>query len=241
MNDRKKRKAAALRLGLYLLGMLILSVSLTLSTKATLGVSSIISVANCVSVLTGFSIGDTTLAWFGILIAIQIVLHCVKKAPGWKRTLVLDVLQLPLSIVFTRFMNLFAGRIPVFAEAYAGSFWGGVGGRLIVQMLSIVLTGIGAALTLDMRLIPNPGDGIVQAVADFFGRTTGAAKNLTDLVCVSLAAVIALCFSGRTIGIGLGTVLAALCTGRVLALFNRIFGERLKTLVPRQERADAAG
>ena len=31
--------------------------------------------------------------------------------------------------------------------------------------LAIVLTGIGAATMLNMNLIPNPGDGIVQAIA----------------------------------------------------------------------------
>ena len=232
MTESKRLKTLCLRIALYLLGMLILSVSLTLNTKVTLGVSSIISVAYCVSALTGYSIGDTTLVWYILLIAAQIVLHLKRKAPNWKQTILFDVLQLPLSLIFTRFMNLFAGRIPVFAEAYAGSFWGGVGGRLIVQMLSIVLTGIGAALTLNMRLIPNPGDGIVQAVADYFRKPMGTAKNLTDLCCVALTAAVSLGFAHRIIGIGVGTLLAALGTGRVIALFNRFFAKRLQTLVP---------
>ena len=225
-------KLSFLRAALYLLGMLLLAVSLTLNTKVTLGVSSIISVAHCVSVLSGLSIGDTTLAWFVLLIAVQIALHLIRRAPGWKRNVLFDLLQLPVSLVFTRFMNLFAARIPVFEEAYAGTFWGGVWGRLLLLALAITLTGIGAALTLDMRLIPNPGDGIVQGVADFFSMPTGTAKNLTDLCCVALTALVSLCFARKIIGIGLGTLLAALFTGRVLALFNRLFGVRLKALLP---------
>lgn len=234
MTEQKKVKKACVRVALYLLGMLILSVSLTLNTKVSLGVSSIISVAHCVSVLTGQSIGDTTLAWFVLLIVLQIAMHLIHKAPNWKRNVLLDVLQLPVSLIFTRFMNLFTDRIPVFAEAYAGTFWGGVGGRLCLLALAIVLTGIGAALTLDMRLVPNPGDGIVQGVADFFSKPMGTAKNLTDICCVALTAVIALCFAGKLIGIGAGTLLAALFTGRVIALFNRLFGARLQTLLPGQ-------
>ena len=69
MTEQKKVKKACVRVALYLLGMLILSVSLTLNTKVTLGVSSIISVAYCVSALSGASIGDTTLLWF-ILLAV---------------------------------------------------------------------------------------------------------------------------------------------------------------------------
>ncbi len=232
MANRSKLKTTCLRVGLYLLGMLFLAVSLTLNTKVTLGVSSIISVAHCVSVLSGYSIGDTTLLWFIFLIAVQIVLHLIRKAPNWKRAVLFDVLQLPLSLVFTRFMNLFSARIPVFEEAYAGTFWGGIWGRLCLLALAITLTGVGAALTLDMRLIPNPGDGIVQGIADFFSRPTGTAKNLTDLCCVALTAAISLCAARRIIGIGLGTLLAALFTGRVLALFNRLFADRLRALVP---------
>ncbi len=61
--------------------MLLLAFSLTLNTKVTLGLSSIISVSNCISVLIGISIGDTTLRWFILLIA----LHLIPKAPDWKR------------------------------------------------------------------------------------------------------------------------------------------------------------
>ena len=236
MTDHKNLKRICARVLLYLLGMLLLAVSLTLNTKVTLGVSSIISVAHCVSVLTGHSIGDTTLAWFILLIAIQIALHLIRKAPNWKRNILFDVLQLPVSLVWTRFMNLFSDLIPVFETAYPGAFWGGIWGRLCLLALAICLTGIGAALTLDMRLIPSPGDGVVQAIADFFSKPTGTAKNLTDLSCVALTAVISLCFAGRIIGIGVGTLLAALFTGRVLALFNRLFGARLQKLV-----TDAAG
>ena len=142
------------------------------------------------------------------------------------------MLQLPLSLVFTRCMNLVSDLLPVFETACPGAFWGGIWGRLCLLVLAIVLTGIGAALTLNMRLIPNPGDGIVQAIADFFGKPMGTAKNLTDLCCVALAAAITLCVAHKLIGIGLGTVLAALTTGRVIALFNHFFAARLKMLVP---------
>ena len=225
-------KRICARVGLYLLGMLFLAVGLTLNTKVTLGVSSIISVAHCVSVLTGMTIGDTTLLWYILLIAVQIVLHLIKKAPNWKQVILFDVLQLPLSLVFTRFMNLFSGILPVFETVYAGTFFGSIWGRLCLLLLAITITGAGAALTLNVRLIPNPGDGIVQAIADFFSRPMGTAKNLTDLSCVAVTAAISLCAARRIIGIGIGTLLAALLTGRVIALFNRFFAARLQALVP---------
>ena len=48
---------------------------------------------------------------------------------------------------------------------------------LQVLIAGIVLTGIGAAMSLNMRVIPNPGDGIVQAIADFVRKPVGITKN----------------------------------------------------------------
>ena len=64
-----------------------------------------------------------------------------------KRLRLLDLLQLPFSLIFTRFLNLFTYIIPDFNE-YSLLL------RLFVLFLAIVL-----------NLIPNPGDGIVQAIA----------------------------------------------------------------------------
>lgn len=86
--------------------------------------------------------------------------------------------------------------------------------------LAIVLTGVGVALTVNMRLVPNPGDGIVQAVAQRMGRDQGFAKNVFDLGCVAATVCLGLLLTGRIVGIGLGTLLAMVGVGRVIALVN---------------------
>ena len=55
-------------------------------------------------------------------------------------------------------------------------------------LLAIVLTGVGAAMSLNMRLIPNPGDGIVQAIADTVHKSVGFTKNCFDLftICITI-------------------------------------------------------
>ena len=71
-----------------------------------------------------------------------------------------------------------------------------------------------------MRLVPNPGDGIVQAVAQRMGRDQGFAKNVFDLGCVAATVCLGLLLTGRIVGIGLGTLLAMVGVGRVIALVN---------------------
>lgn len=46
------------------------------------------------------------------------------------------------------------------------------------RAIAILLTGIGAAMSLNMRIVPNPGDGIVQAVADTINKPVCFTKKL---------------------------------------------------------------
>ena len=205
-------KKLALRWLVYIAGLLVLALGITLNTKTGLGVSPIISVAFVASELGGWSIGNTTLVSYIVFMLMQLALKG-KKYRAW------DLLQLPLSIVFTRFMNLFSDRIPVQTQ---------LPGQLLTLLLAIVLTGIGAAMSLDMRLIPNPGDGIVQAISDFTGKEMGLCKNWFDGIMVALALILSLAVRHRVIGVGIGTLAAILGIGRVIAVFNKLFLNKLR-------------
>lgn len=78
-----------------------------------------------------------------------------------------------------------------------------------------------------MRLVPNPEDGIVQAVAQKRGWPQGFAKNLFDSDCAATAALIGFSFSRKIIGIGLGTLLSILGVGRAVALVNHFFRKKM--------------
>ena len=133
----------------------------------------------------------------------------------------MDLLQLPLSLVFTRFMNLFSSWIPAPEQ---------VGMRFVVLLCGIILTGIGAAMSLNMRIVPNPGDGIVQAIADTIRKPVGFTKNCFDLCNICITITVSLMFAHKLIGVGIGTVVAVLGVGRVIALFNKMCMKKMVTL-----------
>ena len=81
-----------------------------------------------------------------------------------------------------------------------------------------------------MQLIPNPGDGIVNCVADCFSKELGFCKNCVDAFCVVCALAIGLVFGNPLMGVGLGTVLSMIGVGRVIYFFNRITKARLQKL-----------
>lgn len=238
------------RIGIYFLGLLILALGLTLNTKAGLGVSAIISVSYSISLVTGFNFGNTTLGLYALFVVLEIILHFIRirkytgenpealghlRQRDYKLVFLMDVLQIPLSIVFTRFLNVFSAVIPdctQFGEPgparYAVQF--------LTLIVAIVCTGIGAAMSLNMRIIPNPGDGIVQAIADCIQKEVGFTKNCFDVVNITISIMIGLVCVGHLAGVGIGTVFAVIGVGRVIAVFNHFCHQRMDQWAGLDER-----
>ena len=216
------------RLIIYVSGLLILALGIILNTKAGLGVSPIISVSYSISHIANINFGNMTFILYGVFVLVEFILHTIiwirsNKKRNLKKMLLMDALQVPLSFFFTRFMNLFSSYIPDFSKDLHNTIWETIPVRIIVLLIAIILTGIGAAMSLDMRIVPNPGDGIVQAMSDFVGKDVGLVKNCFDLFNICLTITLCMIFVGHIVGIGIGTVIAVIGVGRVIALFNYIF------------------
>ena len=119
-------------------------------------------------------------------------------------------------------LNVLSAWIPA-AETMAA--------RIAVLLISVILVGTGAALSLDMRLIANPGDGLVQAVSDRTGIDLGLSKNIVDITCVTITSILSMTVSHRILGVGIGTLIAMVGIGRVIAFVNKLFGEKLALLL----------
>lgn len=219
---RKFDGKLASRFGLYLLSMVLLALGLTLNTKTGLGASAIVSIPFTLSEGTGLDFGDLTLVEYCVLVAAQFVVK------GKNRTW-MDLLQLVVSLVFTRFLNIFKAAIP-----YESGF---LPADIALLVVAIILTGVGAAMTVDMQLVPNPGDGIVHSLAQRFGKEPGLCKNLFDVGCVATLLVLGLAFGDPLLGIGLGTILSMVGVGRSIAVFNGLCKPRLLAMAGLQPAA----
>ena len=164
--------------------------------------------------MMNLNFGDITFILYALFVVVQLWIR------GKERS-IYDLLQFPLSLAFSRVLNLFDGMILYHSDAH--SFFS----NLLLLLLAILLTGMGAAMTVNMRLVPNPGDGIVAALAQRFGREQGYMKNIFDVGCVSVTCVIGLAVSGRIVGIGIGTLVAMLGVGRAISLTNHLFREKM--------------
>ena len=203
----------------YTIGMFVLALGLTLNTKADLGVSPIISVPYSISQITGYNFGDLTFVVYALFVVVQMVIHLNLKK---NKKIMSDLLQLPLSLIFTRLLNIFSTYIPTAQN---------LGIRFIVLTLAIICTGVGAAMSLSMQLVPNPGDGIVQSLAEGFNKSVGLTKNLFDCFNLCITLCISIFIAHQIVGVGIGTVIAVLGVGRVIALFHHIFECKIEELI----------
>lgn len=201
---------------IYGLGMVSLALGITLNTKTALGVSPIISVAYSVSQSFSLNFGDMTFLLYVLFVVVQLFLRDKKERLA-------TLLQIVVSLIFSRFLNLFDLLIPYNGTDHS------MAANLALLVLAILFTGAGVAMTVDMRLVPNPGDGIVQAIAEKIGRDQGFTKNIFDVGCVLTTVAVGLICSGEVIGIGIGTIAAMIGVGRAVALVNHFFMDKMLT------------
>ena len=207
-------KGTVLRWSVYLLGLILLAFGIALSIKSDLGTSPISSVAFSFSEVWGVNLGVMNFIIYAVFVAAQFALR-------GRNSRVIDLLQLAVSFIFSWVLDQIVSMISY--DAVAHGFWTNFG----LLMVGMVLIGIGVSASLNMKLVPNPGDGIVQAVAERMRWEQGFAKNVVDIACVCLTSTLSLVFAGELVGVGIGTVIAMIGVGRVVALFNRLVMKKL--------------
>lgn len=197
---------------IYIVGLLILALGIVLNTKTLLGVSPIISVPFVISQVWGLNLANLTFICYVIFVIAQFV---IKGKHAQKR----DLLQIAVSLLVTRVMDVYSSLITVVPETLVQ--------KLLLLALAVVLTGIGLTMSVLMDLVPNPGDGIVQAISWRSGKSMGFAKNCFDIGMVVTTFIIGAVTGNWFVGIGLGTLVTMVGVGRVVAVFQHFCREKI--------------
>ena len=189
----------------YLLGTLLLGCGIAMNTKTQLGIAPILSVAWNISELIGVPFSLMSCFYYCFLILLQLLLLGKEFEP-------IQWLQLAASFFTSFFIGLFSRILPTAVSPV---------GRGAMLLGAILLTGAGIILTVGARFVPNPGDGMASAIARRTGRSLGLSKNILDISSFLVAAALGFLFRGRLMGVGVGTVVTMLLTGRVVALLQK--------------------
>ena len=202
------------RLFLYIAGIIIMSLGLSLNVKSYLGMAPVLTMPGVISDIFHLSFSNTLFAFYGLFILLQYLLD-----KGHFR--MYDLIQLPVGFLITRMVALFTSIIPSSSESP-------IVVKGVILILAIIVTGIGVAVSVDMRIVPNPADGLATALGERTGKGLGTGKNIVDLTSVIIALIISLCHNHNIGPVGIGTVAAGLFVGRVIALFNKKYKSRLE-------------
>lgn len=217
MQEMKQEKVPmnAIRLGIYLVGMIVLALGIVLNTKTQLGVSPIISVPYSIATIWRLNLGNTTFVFYISCILMQILLLRKKFQPY-------QLLQVVVSLITSQFINLFDWLLDIQPQNFVQ--------KLLVLVAAILVTAIGAATMVMMEMVPNPADALAKVFGDLTGRGLGLGKNIFDGSCFVLSLIIGFVFTGGIVGIGLGTICAVIFIGRSIAVYNHFCREPLRKM-----------
>lgn len=199
-------KMTGKRIVMYVVGILILALGIDLNTKTALGVSPIISVAFCISQITGLMLGGVLFVYYSF----QVVLQWIMLKKDFK---VFQFLQVACAFITSAAVQVYDNIIP---DAKT------MPGRILMLVAAILITAFGAGIVVEMRIVPNPADGLANVIGLKLGKDFGFGKNVLDSICLVLSLLIGLIAAHKVIGIGFGTVAAVIFIGRCIALFKNV-------------------
>ena len=200
---------------IYFIGLIVLALGIVLNTKTLLGVSPIISIPYNICHIWHLNLGAITFVFYCFCVLIEAIL----KGKEFK---LYELLQIPMSLVTSVFINIFDRYLNIVPDT--------LGQKLLVLFFAIVVTGIGAATMVNMKLVPNPADALAATIGDKLGKGMGIGKNVFDVTCFCTSGIIGLVFTRHIIGLGIGTVLAVIFTGRVIAVYNYFLKHPMQNL-----------
>lgn len=204
------------RLIIYLAGIIVLCLGIVFCVKCGLGVSPINSVPYVLTHLMPLTLGEFSILFYLVNIALQLILSDRKDYVG-------ILLQLPVSFIFGFVIDLWDAHLPT------------AGSSIIVQILflccSLFFTAFGIMLIVCAHLVPDPPTGAVQALTKTSQKQMGNVKIVYDCSCVIASLLIGILGAHHLIGFGIATIASAIFVGRILAILQNTIGQKINQFV----------
>lgn len=218
-----KMKRWVYRLLFYLVGQFIITAGEVMVVKADIGVTTGTVLPLSLNSLCGLSLGTGSFLMFCFFIVIQLFV--------FKR-------EFPIRYFLQIFAALFYG---VLIDFWNWTFSGFLmpqtyAQRFILLLVGILIESFGTAIYIDTNVVPMPPDGFLFAVRKLFPKLSlGTAKVTVD--CFSVAVGVIVCVVGtalqghlQIIGVREGTILVALCIGKVMGFLHKPLSKPLNKL-----------
>ena len=210
-------KKIILRIIFYVAGLFIVTLGIASCIKSGLGVSPVTSIPYTLEKVAGISTGTSTIYFYMILLALQIIL--LRKKFNLK-----NLLQIPVAVLFgyfTDFSIALISGIPTPTNIVL---------KLVASGIGIILVAIGMFFYVPADIVPLPPDGFIKTVSELRGAKFSNIKIIFDVTVVTISFITCLLFlrpfNIMNMSVGLGTVLAAIFVGLILGFLNKHLGTK---------------
>ncbi|MDE7200471.1 MAG: YitT family protein [Lachnospiraceae bacterium] len=194
---------------IFVIGLFINSLGVSFVTKANLGTSPISSIPYVLSLNFPFTLGQFTILFSLLLIAIQLIIL--------RRNFKLEhVLQIPVSVVFGYFIDV---TMMLLAFIQPHNYFSSI----FYLLAGCIILGFGVYMEVLADVAMLPGESFVRAVSFTWKTDFGITKIIFDISMTVIAGVLSFIFAHQLDGIREGTVIAALLVGFIARLFGRLF------------------
>lgn len=208
----------------FLCGVMINSFAIAFITKGDMGTSQISSVPYVLSLRFPLSFGMMTFIMNMVFIALQVVLLRRDFHP-------VQFLQIAVNVLFSAMIDV---SMSLLSFLTPNALWQ----RLLCVAVGCCIMGFGIVIEVSPNVLMVPGEGIVRALSIVAHAKYGTTKIVFDVSLIAIAVVLSFVFFGSLRGVGLGTVISALCVGSIINVINRTFAfpERIRSLALVTER-----
>lgn len=194
------------RLGIYIIGMIFVSLGIVLCVKCELGVSPISSIPYVLGYLTPLTFGTLTMLFHFLNSIVKYILE--------KRLFNVKVLlQIPVAFLFGVIIDFFKNIMSFQAENLIF--------KISLMIMSIIFTALGMHFMLSMKIVQNPPDGTVNILAHLLSKNVGKIKVNYDIIMVIVSVAIGYIFLQNLKGVGIATVFSAIFVGKTLTLMKK--------------------
>lgn len=207
MEKKKQNNHIVKRYIIFILGLFVNSLGVALITKANLGTSPISSIPYVLSLNYVFTLGNFTIFFSILLIALQLILL-------GKNFKLEHFLQIPVSLVFGYFID-FCMMLLGFVNPTAYLV------KIVDLLIGCLILGVGVYMEVLADVVMLPGESFVRAVVFRWKTEFGVTKICFDVSMSVIAAVLSFVLAGRLDGVREGTVVAALLVGFIARTIGR--------------------
>ena len=191
------------------IGIILNGFAVTLFVMSNLGTSTVSSIPYIVSKIMGINLGVMLISFQVLLIGILILIR------GFKMT---DLYSVIVGICFGTIVDVWTY---ILKNIGIDTLF-----PMILLITGILLLPLGITLTIESNLCAIPFDLFVKDIAILTKVKIAKVKTIFDISCIIITLTLSFVFLGKNLGIGIGTIIFTLITGKLIGFYTQILHKK---------------